>query len=132
MFLTALLHLLIPDTKIHTSYLESICIYMYRIKESAELCIQFCILPVFRQFCTIRLLMARKRVSAFCTLLIRVVRVQVTALCERAINTRWALSQHSRMLGMYIFLAFLYIYALTCIKNNQIELNNLLYNPAHD
>ena len=73
-----------------------------------------------------------KRVSAFCTLLIRVVRVQNTALCERAINTRWALSQHSRMLDMYIFLAFLYIYALTCIQNNQIELNNLLYNPAHD
>jgi hypothetical protein len=132
MFLTALLHLRIPDTKIHTSYLESIYIYMYRIKESAELCIQFCILPVFRRFCTIRLLMARKRVSAFCTLLIRVVRVQNTALCERAVNTRWALSQHSRMLDMYIFLAFLYIYALTCIKNNQIEPNNLLYNPAHD
>jgi hypothetical protein len=64
MFLTALLHLLIPDTKIHTSYLESIYIYMYRIKESAELCIQFCILPVFRRFCTIRLLVARMRVSA--------------------------------------------------------------------
>lgn len=64
MFLTALLHLLILDTKIHTSYLESIYIYMYRIKESAELCIQFCILPVFRRFCTIHLLAARMRVSA--------------------------------------------------------------------
>ena len=87
MFLTILLHLRIQDTKIHIPYLEIICIYVCRIKESAELCIQFCILTVSRRFCTIRLLMARKRVSAFCTLLIRVVRVQVTALCERAVNT---------------------------------------------
>jgi hypothetical protein len=90
MFLTALLHLRIPDTKIHTSYLESIYIYMYRIKESAELCIQFCILPVFRRFCTIRLLVARKGLAPSVLLLIRVVRVQNTALCERAVNTQHA------------------------------------------
>ena len=132
MFLTALLHLLILDTKIHTSYLESIYIYMYRIKESAELCIQFCIQTVLRRFYTIRLLMARKGLAPSVLLLIRVVRVQNTALCERAVNIRWVLSQHSRMLDVYIFLAFLYTYALTCIQNNRIEPNNLLYNPAHD
>ena len=31
------------------------------------------------------------------------------------------LSQRSRMLDVYTFLAFLYTYTLTCIENNQIE-----------
>lgn len=86
MFLTALLHLRILDTKIHIPYLEIIYIYVCRIKESAELCIQFCILSVFRRLCTIRLLMARKGLAPSVLLLIRVVRVQTTALCERAVN----------------------------------------------
>jgi len=95
MFLTALLHLLIQDTKIHIPYLEIIYIYVCRIKESAELCIQFCIRSAFCRFCTIRLLMARKRVSAFCTLLNRVVRVQATALCERAVNTSFVIQSRT-------------------------------------
>lgn len=125
-FLTALLHLRIQDTKIHIPYLEIICIYVCRIKESAEFCIQFCILPVFRRFCTIRLLMARRRVSAFCTF-IRVVQVQDTALCERAINIlhAWGLISATKVgVGW---------------NDKPVTTHNpqpcwclLLYNPAHD
>ena len=95
MFLTILLHLRIQDTKIHIPYLEIICIYVCRIKESAELCIQICILPAFRRFCTIRLLMARKGLAPSVLLLIRVVRVQCTALCERAVNTTFVIQSRT-------------------------------------
>lgn len=95
MFLTALLHLLILDTKIHIPYLEIICIYVCRIKESAELCIQFCIQTVLHRFCTIRLLMARKGLAPSVLLLIRVVRVQCTALCERAVNTTFVIQSRT-------------------------------------
>jgi hypothetical protein len=126
-FLTALLHLHIQDTKIHIPYLEIICIYVCRIKESAEFCIQFCILPVFRRFCTIRLSMARIRVSALFPCFVQIPRETDTLLYVSVplTPTRMGIDSASKVgVGW---------------NDKPVTTHNpqpcwclLLYNPAHD
>lgn len=150
-FLLSLLHLLIQDTKIHIPYLEIIYVYVCRIKESAAFCIQFCIFALVVQSNRWQRGIRVSAVASCCANTKFGTLLYVTTLPT---PTRMGIDrsardspfkpegggfdphQSSAVLGvkpaiedvdMQFFLAFHCI-----IVENQIEPDNLLYNPAHD